>query len=345
MLKKITTIITHKSPHFDEIVAIWLLRKFGEPRFPGISTARIVFQDSEDIFRQGTPQELEQKGILLVGIGGGKFDEHPTLGIKRKHNECATTLVAKALKIDKRPQLKQILKFTTTTDVKGGSQPFDLASLVKLIHQQFPDRPEKAIEWATTALEAKYAEQLRFVTTTRREFKSRAEIDEVYVRNKKLKIVTITSDDENMSKFARSRYGCQAAVVIQKFSTGNVLIHSNKQMGISLYDVAKIIRFCEQQAKGNIVTTDWNELASEGRVAGAEEWFFHEAGQMLLNGSLTARDAPPTHLSLRQIKEAVKIGINSELLKPFCKSSGRRILELCDWSNWGLERCQKLRNE
>ena len=36
-------IVTHERPHLDEIVAIWLLRRFGETRFPGISQAKVSY--------------------------------------------------------------------------------------------------------------------------------------------------------------------------------------------------------------------------------------------------------------------------------------------------------------
>ena len=64
---------------------------------------------------------------------------------------------------------------------------------------------------------------------------------------------------------------------------------------------------------------------------------------MLLNGSLTQADVPPTRLSLDQIAELVKIGMDPARLKPLCQSTGRCIGDVCDWHQWSLARCIALR--
>jgi len=275
---------THEASHLDEIAAMWLIEKFA---------------DKEFLDKYAPTRTLE------VGIGGGPFDEHPVNG-ELKEDECAATLVAKALGVDEEPALEKILKFVVTHDLKGGAQPFDLCSLVKLLHQQFPNNPEKVIEWTITGLEAKYQEQLSFFSVTKAEFERATEVEAIRVSGRVLKMATIVSDDPQMSKFARSRYGGEVAVLIQKRSTGNVQIFSNRRFGLSLRNVAAKIRWEEQRAKGNIVITDWRMLQIEGKVEGAEEWYYHVQGEMLLNGSLTVKDVPPTRLSLEQIKEIAR---------------------------------------
>lgn len=319
---------THEGPHLDEIATKWLIEKFGDKEFL---------------------DKYVSNRILEVGIGGGLFDEHP-VNSERKEGECAATLVAKALGVDDNPALEKILKFVVTHDLKGGAQPFDLASLVKLLHQQFPNDPERVIEWAMVGLEAKYREQLQFFTATKQEFERAAEIEEIQGPGRQtLKMVTVVSDDEQMSKFARSSFGGGAAIIIQRRSSGNVQIYTNKRYGLTLYDVAQMIRLAEQRAKGQVVMTDWETLSSEGKVEGTEEWFFHHAGQMLLNGSLTAPDVPPTKLSLEQIKEMVRIGINPQAFEQsraqLCRSGNCTSTrnDQCPWYPWGLHRCRAIR--
>ncbi len=318
---------THEGPHLDEIVAKWLIEKFGNKEFL---------------------DKYVPNRILEIGIGGGVFDEHP-VNSERKEGECAATLVAKALGVDDNPALENILKFVITHDLKGGAQPFDLDYLVKLLHQQFPNDPEKVIEWAMVGLEAKYQEQLQFFTATKQEFERAAEIEEVEgPGGQTLKMVTVVSDDEQMSKFARSSFGGRAAIIIQKQSLGNVQIYTNKRYGLTLYDVTQMIRLAEQRAKGQVVTTDWKTLSSEGKVEGAKEWFFHQTGQMLLNGSLTAPDVPPTRLSLGQIKEIVRIGVNPQAFEQsrsqWCRSGNcTSTRNQCPWYPWGLHRCRAIR--
>lgn len=349
--KKIEKIVTHVRPHLDEITAIWLLQKFGEEKFPDVSNAEIIFwgvggEDPEGL----SAQDFEDFGVILIGIGGGRFDEHPTFNRERKENECAATLVAKELGISENPALERILKFVLNKDTKGAGHPFDLGSIVDTLYREYPDHPEEVINWAVIGLEAKHQEQLEFLTVTREEFEQNAEIVEILGPDgKTVKMVAVVSGNVLMNKFARSVHGCNAAIVIQQQPSGNVQIYTDKQQGLTLYDVVQMIRLAEQKAKGEVVTTEWKELASEGKVKGVEEWFFIKPSQMLLNGSLTATEVPATQLTLEQIKEIVKIGINPDAFEPehaptcsqgICNASKDNS---CPWYPWGLHRCRKLR--
>ncbi|MDO8515705.1 MAG: hypothetical protein Q7S28_00445 [bacterium] len=310
------TIVTHEKTHVDEYEAIRLLRKFGEVMFPGISTAKVIYWKMGGETPDGrSAEDYERDGVLLVGVGGGRFDEHPTVNVERKAGECAATLVAKALGVQDDPALAEILKYVVANDLKGGAQPFDIASLAKLMHQQHPDNPEMVMEWVLAGLEAKYQEQFQFWTSTKEDFERNAQVEEIATGGKLIKIVSIISDGDQISKFARSEHGGYAAVVIQKRLSGNVQIYTNKRSGVTLYDVAQMLRLAEQEKKGHVVTTDWDTLSSEGKVAGAEEWFFHKEGQMILNGSLTATGVSPTKLSLEEILDIIRIGLNPALCR------------------------------
>jgi hypothetical protein len=338
------SILTHERPHLDEIVAIWLLRKFGEQRFPGISTAAVSFLSLRRLAESGlTPKDYEAQGTLLLGIGGGRFDEHPTLEEGRKAGDCATTLVAKELGVSEDPSLAKILRFVRAADVEGNASPFDVSYVVKLLHARYPDDPHRVIEWALVAIEAKYQEQLRFFTVVKPEFDAKARIEEIAVGQKRLRMVTIDSDEDGIHKYARSEYGARAAVVIQRRSSGNVAVFGNKQAGVDLREAAKLVRLAEREAKGLESTHDEERLTAEGYAPGAEEWFYHRQGQMLLNGSLTQADVPATRLSLDRIAELVKIGIDPARVKPLCESTGQCLGDVCDWYNWSLARCVRLR--
>jgi hypothetical protein len=341
---RFTELLTHERPHLDEIVAIWLLRKFGEQRFPGSGTAAVSFTSVRKLAEAGLkPEDYEARGMLLLGVGGGRFDEHPTLEEGRKAGDCATTLVAKELGISDDPALAKILRFVRAADVEGNASPFDVSYVVKLLHPRFPTDPHKVIEWALVAIEAKYEEQRRFFTVVKPEFDAKAKVEEIAVGQRRLRMVTIDSDEDGIHKYARSEYGARAAVVIQRRAKGNVAVFGNKQAGVDLREAAKLLRLAEQAAKGQMVTTDEERLTAEGQVPGAEEWFYHKQGQMLLNGSLTQADVPATRLGLDQIAELVKIGIDPARLKPLCQSTGRCIGDVCDWYQWTLARCLALR--
>lgn len=352
MVKKFDRIVMHRRPHLDELVALWLLLNFGEEKFPGISKVKVAFSDDGGESPHGlSAEDWEQEGVLLLGIGGGPFDDHPASGKKRKQGECTTTLVAKKLGLDDEPAFEKILKFTQRTDLKG-SHPFDLANLVETLHRQYPADPRKVMGWTIMVLDAKYQEQLGFLTTTKKEFDEKATVEEIQGPGKRIfKLVTVVSDNEQINAFARSRQGVKASIVIQQRSSGNVQIFTNQKEGLILYDVVQMIRLAEQKKKGNVITTDWKTLALEGRVDGAEEWWFHEKAQQLLNGSLTAKKVPPTKLSLEEIKEIVRIGVNPGAFESECASCSQgKCLAFskdnpCSWYAWGLHRCRKIRHK
>lgn len=345
-MERIKKVVTHQFPHLDEITAIWLLKKFGEKVFPGVAEALVEYLANGGETPDGrSAQEYEQEGTLFIGVGGGRFDEHPRANGngEKKENECAATLVAKALGIADDPALEQILKYALRTDLKGESQILDLASLVKLLHQQCPERPDLVMEWAFVGLEAKYQEQLRFWGATKEEFQRSAQVKKMQGPNgEPVNVVIVQSDNEQMGQFARSPHGANAAVVIQKRANGQVQIFTSKKQGICIEDAVRIIRIEEQSVKDVWKTTDWKDLVAEGKVAGAEEWYYHKEGQMFLNGSTTAKDVPATNLSLEDIVRAVEIGLDPSMFRyEGCCTNGCRSPRQhpCRWYNWGLKRC------
>ena len=345
MSPQITKIATHVRPHLDEIVAIWLLIMFGAKKYPGVAEAIIEYwADGGETPDGQAASEYEANGYLLVGTGGGRFDEHGRNGDAGKNGDCAATLVAKDLGIDQDSTLAKILKFTLTNDLRGASHPFDLSAIIKAMYQANPEDPEKVIAWAIEALTAKYLEQKAFVEAQTTELE-KAEVLTIMVGAKEATLVVIESDNELVSKAARSKDGLDAAIVVQKCSSGNVQIYVNKRHGLQLFDLAQMLRLEEQHLKGNIVTRDWKVLSAEGKVDGAEEWYFHHEGQMLLNGSLSAPDVSPTQISLERIKQAITIAVNSRCLPEHCADSRQCTFRDCSWYGLGLHRCRKIRYE
>jgi len=342
MSQQIRAIATHVRPHLDEIVAIWLLIKFGADKYPGVAEAAIEYWTNGGNAPDGRSAEgYEAEGYLLVGTGGGRFDEHGRNGDKSKQGDCAATLVAKDLGIDQDPILVKILKFTLTNDLHGTSHPFDISAISKAMHEFYPDDPEKVMTWAMAALDVKYLEQKGFVDA--QIALENAEVLTIMDGTQQHKMVIIESDSEHVSKAARNKSGLDAAIVVQKRSTGNVQIFSNKRHGLQLYDLAQMLRLEEQALADKVVTTDWAQLRAEGKIEGAEEWYFHHEGQMLLNGSLSAPDVSPTRISLDQIKAAITIAVNPKCLPEHCASNAQCTYKKCPWYKMGLHRCRRIR--
>ncbi len=324
-------IVVHERPHLDELTAAWLLKRLGKKKFPGIEKAEIII---------GTADDKNEEAILL-GIGGGPFDEHPREE-ERKEGECCATLVAKHLGVDDAPALEKILKNVLQNDLHGGGDFLGTANVIKVSNRDL----KKVTDWIFFALDNLYREQAAFWTATKRQFEEVASTEEIPGPNGNLKMVTVMTGDEQIAKYARLN---GAALVIQKQPEGNVQIFTNQKFGLHLYDVVQLIRLAEQERKGEFKTEDWRTLSSEGTVEGSEEWFFHKGIMGLFNGSLSHPDVTPTKLSLKEIKELVKIGVNPAAFEPKrakgCKA-GRCIgtrKNPCPWYSWGLHRCRKIR--
>ncbi len=327
------TFITHNLPDLDEIISKWLIEKFGDKKFL---------------------DKYAPDRVIKVGVGGGLLDEHPTASSERKEDECAATLTAKALGVDKDLALEKILKFVLIHDTKGGAQPFDLSYLVGSANQWLPNKPKKVVEGAYLFLEAKYQEQVQYLAAKaevdKAEFEQNAEIEEISgPHGRTLKLASVVSDNYQMAKFFRSPE-VNAAVCIMKKSSGQVQILTNKKFGLKLYDVAQMINLAEQKAEGEVRITDWKKLSAEGKIPGGR-WFFFYEGQILLNGSPKHPDVPATRLSLKQIREIVKIGISPQTFEPSRASSCQkgkctsRSSDRCPWYSLGLHRCRRNRYE
>lgn len=352
-MAQFNTIVIHERPHLDEICAVWLLQRFGEEKYPGIREAQLVLGGSggENLMKELSSQELELAGIIPIGVGGGRFDEHPGIGVSKKENECAATLVAKDLGVNDNLVLKKILDFVRQGDLKGGNHPFDLAALVKAGNHTLPNDPERIVEWTMEALDWKYQEQKSFLSANQ-EIDSSAETRKIHGPKGELTMVVGETSNEEFSKAARAQ---GAAVVIQRHPKSDkplsesTQISTNKKFGLKLQDVVAMLRVEEQQKRGNVVTTDWATLTSEGKVPGVEEWYFHVVGQMVLNGSLSAPDTPRSKLGLDQIVEIVEIGLNPKSFEPtrqetclngICISTSK---DPCPWYKYGLSRCRQVR--
>lgn len=339
-MNTIKGIVTHLNPHLDEVLAIWMLWLWGKLKYPGVEQARVEYWTGGKSPDGRTAEEWEADGYLLIGIGGGRFDEHRN---GQASPECAATLVAKDLGIDTDPALAKILAFVHRIDTKGGSQPFDLFWLTKLAFQHFDS--EEAFLWATRALDAKYAEQLE--EQQAKLSLDQAKIYDLMVGSQPCRVVALKSDNKLAASLARAavdKGGLAASVVVAQRSSGHVQIFCDKQ-NWHLEDVVRLLRAGERMVKG-LAPLDAATLVGEGKVPGAEEWHYLREGQMLLNGSLNHPDVAVTQLSFDEvIVPTVILGMRHDYLpNAHCRNSGQCLGQSCGFYRFGLDRCQSLSN-
>ena len=303
------TIVTHKRPHIDELLAIVLLQMngAGEKVFPGVKDAKIEFWNAGIQTPDGRPwTEWHKEGYLLIGVGGSCFDEHVTKSKERKEG-CAASLIAEAIDVIDAPWLEKILHYVVVNDTKGGNHPYELGNLVALMNDNFfATNPHETIDWGMHILKAILKKQILFFNKTGEEYDNCSKVFEVLHKGKNIIVCQVASDDPQIAAYARSKHGANADVVIQKYPTGHTFVTTKKMSNISLDEVIKSLRIEERKINGKTGYMDHNALIREGNVEGAECWYYHKPASMILNGSRSNTDVPATKIPFEKVTESVK---------------------------------------
>ncbi len=301
VITEVNTIVTHLRPHIDEIVAIVLLRNYGEEKFPGIKKAKIAFWNAGTTNTENKSwKQHHREGKILIGVGGSCFDEHPSAATERKEGHCAATLVAEYLGISKLPELEQLLRYTLVNDTKGGNNPFDLAALINLMNKRWFDTdPQGALNWGMQAIETLLEKQVKFFRKTAKEFEKYANVIECTHKGRSIIVVAIQSNDEDMGAYARSDYGANAAIVIQQNSKKQVSITSQKRAKIN-FDKA-IITLRRKEAYLKKIDFSKLDLSVDGTMPEITEWYYDKVAARILNGSLSAPNVTPTQIPFDEL--------------------------------------------
>lgn len=360
---KYHTIVTHVATDIDEYGVMSLYEMFGEVSISGISELMRLgkveyWKNGGEIPDGRSWKEWDDDGYFLIGVGGGELDEHARKGEPGRDGECATTLAARKLGLIDEEFMKLFLKFIISNNNKGTKHPWDIGYICEQAHDEFAknpedleNSPEEVKKWTMKGLKIKLKELTYKFNVTKKEFEEKAVIEEIEgYRGKLIKLVTIESDNPAISNLARKPkpLGCNAGIVIVKNNKGNIAINPRQNLNLRLDEVAKVLNYREQLADGNVTVTSPKELCADGMILGGK-WCFFQKAQALLNGSKKATEVPPTQLSLDEIKESVKIGMNPYVFeknhsescrKGTCTSTRRNE---CPWFGYKLNRCIGLR--
>lgn len=244
-------IATHPRPHFDEIFALWLLRKFGNHRYPGITMAGLVFWDCGAGTPDGRPvADHEREGTLVLGVALGRLDEHA----RRRHRFgemiCSAKLVADDLHIADDPALAPLLEYASQQDSRGGTSLFDLAHLVK-VQQQTTAESEyrRVLHWAYTGINARYEEQLRFIGPSRTEWAQKANVYRLRLPERTIRIGEIYSDDPQVT--ACGRYFGRCAIIVRHGTRREGCGNSQIIVGQNIRLPLEFLTHCRQQGSSN----------------------------------------------------------------------------------------------
>ena len=309
------TIILPVAAQPDTLAAIFLLKKFGEARFPGLREAGIEILS---VLPPGESREsLEVKGFVLIDIGGGKFDHHV-----QREKTTASQLVADYLGIADDPALAKLLEYARRDDMFGKGtisddpidRAFGLSGLLQNLNRSMAGQPDEVAKIILPILLAHYEEESRRTKELPEEFaaktrEGKVQIQEVRQRDKKLKIVFVESDNTGLAGFLRSQGGGRFDVVVQRMSGGYVNILTRPTKRVDLRFLAACVRMREAEIQGKDMEASEYELMRPARHQKIKEWYYDPATNSLQNGGLNPKDISSTKIPWTEFPELVSRGL------------------------------------
>lgn len=321
--------------NLDFGAAFWALKCWGETLFPGIRDAAIVFWNGHETPDGRPADEWVEDGVLAVNCGGGILDHHPH---EEFVGECAFTRTLDLLGLGDDPFFEEVKQYVLWDDTRvrttKGARPakdagaFTLGRFFKDLQESAPtgdaDQDQQrvmecvivALKWLFQALDAYYLKQVNFFGPDRQAFEA-ARVETVRIGGQDWKIVTGENDCDGFARYARSKHGCHAHVVIQRRPTSHVQISTAAHARLRTDHLAELVRLEEQYRRapdGRAQCVDGEKLRQDGMIEEVPEWYYLRADQerttqgsgMLLNGTRRHCEIEPTRISLEKLVEIVK---------------------------------------
>ncbi len=317
VLSNLKRIAVHSRIHLDEVVAVWLIFKFGGDLIKNLHELEIIVWPSGNSTPDGkSVRNHILAGLLPIGVGGGVTDEHSRNG-SGHYGKSSAEIIAELLGVQNLPELKQILKMVHSDDVEGSSSFDQLGPLVLALSNEWADSPKSVVDYFSILLDALYERQCRFVEGRKEiaqiEKEARKERDDyrvqsIWIHGEKLRLITIESDNDQIVNSAWSR-GYDA--VIKRCSSGHTQVLANKRVTLAELDrVATRLRINElhRRGKGNQIRK--TNLSLDGHLSVAPEWYYQREAGRIMNGCHSATGVSPTRLSLEDIRKIVLAAIN-----------------------------------
>jgi hypothetical protein len=311
----IHTIVTPTRPQADTLVAIFIIKKYGNERFPGVNSAVVSIYPTPP--EQGE-EEIEKQGILLFDLGGGRFDHHG----KNPVTTCSA-LIAEYLEISEDPTIKKLLDYAYRDDTEGKGtlssdaldRAFGLSGLIGALNKQYENNPSRVIDIVLPLLEAHHTEEVKRFEVFPQEVKTLQEnnkFQEVKVKqkNKTLNVALFESDNPGLPGFLRSQIGGRYDIVVQRRQTGHTNILTRPTKWPDIRRLAALIRYEELQYLPHIFHPyTLRELSPTGRMEYIPQWYFDPATNSLQNGGLHPGDIPPTNIAWESFIDICKKGL------------------------------------
>lgn len=313
-----TTLTSFAKPQPDTVAAAFLLRKFGEEKFPGISTAKAEFWTRLPV--GATWESLEEQGIILIDLGGGRFDHHRTQE-NGKPQQCATELVAAELGLTDDPALKKLIAYARRDDLEGkgtvSSDPLDrafgLSGLLTNLNKAYSDDLAGVTGIVLAMFGAHYQEEENRTKIMPTEWRRLTLSGEALQwahphKQESLRVAQLRSDNSGFPGFLKAYH--KFDIVIIRRTTGHVNIITSQSKDIDLAPVAAWIRGMTMQHKG-VDAISSHTLHAPGKIDEVPEWYYDTAANTLQNGGVRPEGIEPTVLNDEQIAQALRKGLQS----------------------------------
>lgn len=313
-------IIIPTQPHPDTIAAIFLLKKFGENKYPGVKETMVEIKS--ELPKGENEESLAKNGIIVLDLGGGKFDHH------NKENQTLSDLVAHDLGIEDNPALAKLLQYARRDDIFGkgtvSADPLDrafgLSGLIANLNKSLIGDSNRVIEIILPLLIAHYNEEEKRTKLLPGELEEKiksgeALIFEIKSDGKKLKIIMIKSDNPSMAGYLKSQTGGRFDIVLQRLSSGHANILTRPLKRINLKGLIAAIRLKEAELSGIDIEVGVNDLMKYGRLKEIPQWYYDPATNSLLNGGLNPQGTEPTKIRREDFQKIIEVGFSEKFLE------------------------------
>lgn len=308
------TFLLPTRPQTDTICSIFLFKKFGEEKFPGIGNAKVEVR--HQLAEGQTFESMVKEHYIPLDLGGGTLDHHNT-------DKCTTELASEYLEVSDDPALGRLLQFTRRDDKEGkgilSTDPIDrafgLPGMIASLNKLYSTDPNKVVDTVLPLLEAHYnsaqehhVELPKEVETRKRDGTYR-EVQAIQ-GSKKLKVAFVISSKISMPGFLRSDKGSRMDVVVQKMEGSNhYSILTRQERKINLSQIMALIRLRELQLRGNNLPEDAEYVSKTGRIDEVPYWYYDPATNSLLNGSAHNKNVEESQIPWEEFQKIVLGGL------------------------------------
>ena len=292
--------------------------------FPGIASAPIEFCADGETPDGRSWREHFEKGTLLVGVGGGFFDEHATKsGQGQRVGESSCSLVIKHLGLQDHPIYKKLSELVTKVDQGPCTEPFHLAALMKCLYRSQPKNWHKTFETAMEMIRAYLHEEIDgfkcqiWIQQAIKGGQTRAvEIQTAGGGKKYVRVIWAAGcDSYKFSAMTRS-HNFGFGVCIQRRTNGQTMISTNRQLQhlMDFQAVVEAVRRAEFFAEGGTEEDLKGEnLRRPGKIHPVPNWYYQMPGDNLLNGSESAPEILGSKILM------------ADLVKLVCQHIGKKL--------------------